>query len=336
MSARTGTHRGTHRKTGGISLVSLLIAALLSLGPAVPVTFAQDGDAIALVNGNPISKRKMVAALLEAHGIQMLQQFIVLELAKEETARLSLRVSPAEIEQEFQRALDQIAPPADEKGKPLTQAERLQALELLLQRKGVSMTEFRLGMERNAHLRKAIAQGLRIDEALLREEYARLYGEKVEVRHIQVGDIAGLHAALNRLNRGEDFAEVARTVSTNAESAGQGGLLPPFTFKDEEVAPVLREAAFALQPGETSRPVLVGRWWHILKLERRLPSGAARFEDVRDKVEESLRDRVLRREMNARITELFKKANVRILEPGLKERYEKTLRESTLIEPTGP
>ncbi len=311
---------------------TILFALLLVAGPAL----AQDGDAIAMVNGNPITRQQMVAALIEAHGVPMLQQLIVLELAKAESARLKLKITADDVDKEFQRALEKIAPPADAQGKPFTQADRLQALDMLLQRKGLTMTEFRLGMERNAHLRKVVEQSVRIDEALLREEYARVYGEKVQVRHIQLGDASGLAETLNRLARGDDFASVARALSQNADSAANGGLLPPFAFNDDDIDPGLREAAFALKPGDPpSKPVRVGRWFHILKLERRIPSGEASFEDVRDKVEQSLRDRVVSKQMNVLITELFKKANVRVLEPGLKQRYEKVLRENTLVEPTG-
>ncbi len=309
-------------------------ALAISLSVAVASVRAQDGDAIAMVNGDPISRKQMVDALLEAHGVQMLQQMIVLQLAKAESARLKLHVTTDDVEKEFQRAVDKIAPGVDANGKALTQEEKLQALDMLLQRKGLTMVEFRLGMERNAHLRKAVEQSVHIDEALLREEYARLYGERVEVRHIQIGDQAALATALNRLAAHEDFAEIARTLSQNPDSASHGGLLPPFTFTDDEMAPALREQAFKLKPGEVSPPIQVGRWFHILTLERRIPASGPKLEEVRDKVQQSLRDRIVGKQMNQLITELFKKANVRVLDNGLRLRYEKILRESTLVEPT--
>ena len=55
--------------------------------------------------------------------------------------------------------------------------------------------------------------GAAMEDPALREEFARLHGEKVEVRHIQVADVSGLHEALNQLEKGADFAQVARAVS---------------------------------------------------------------------------------------------------------------------------
>ncbi len=306
--------------------------ALAGAGPAR----AQDGDAIAIVNGKPISKRALVKVLMDGYGLQVMQQLIVLELAKEETARLRLKVTAADVETEYRRALDQIAPPAKD-GVALTEDEKRQSLEFMLQQKGVSMPEFMLGMERNAHLRKVVERDFKVDEATLREEFARTYGEKVEVRHIQVGDVAGLHQALRLLEAKTDFADVARQTSQNPESAARGGLLEPFAFNapDEQIAPALREAAFAMRPGEVSRPIKVGRWWHILKLERRIPPADAHFADVRDEVERQLRDRVIPERMNALVTELFRRAQIRVLEPELKKKFEELLRKNAEAEAAG-
>jgi len=311
--------------------------ALTCLGLLVSGAWAGDGDAIAIVNGQPISRQRLVAVLMEAHGLQVMQQLIVLELAKEETRRLKLKVTDEDVEREFQNALQRIAPESDAQGQLLSAAERQKALEMLLSQKGLTMTEFRLGMERNAHLRKVVEGRLTVTETTLREEFARLYGERVEVRHIQVADISGLHEALNQLDSGKDFAAVAQTVSQNPETAPRGGLLEPFAFNDDSLAPVLREAAFALAPGEVSKPIRVGRWWHILKLERRLPPAEVRFEDVRAEVERRLRERVVPQEMNRLISDLFQKAQIRILDSALRDKYEKLLAENRLTGPdTGP
>jgi parvulin-like peptidyl-prolyl isomerase len=314
-------------------LPGLVAGLLVTAGPLPPVR-ADDGDAVAIVNGRPISKRRMADVLMEAHGLQIMQQLIVLELAKEETRRLKLQVTDADVDREFQRTLARIAPEADVRGQTLNDAEKREALEMLLRQKGLTLTEFQIGMERNAHLRKVVERDFQVNETTLREEFARLYGEKVEVRHIQVGDVNGLHAALDQLGRGADFAEVAQAVSQNPDTAPKGGLLEPFAFNDESRAPVLREAAFSMKPGEVSKPIRVGPWWHILKLERRIPPAQVRFEDVREQVEQALRDHAVPQEMNRLITQLFQKAQIRVLDSDLKRKFEKLLKDNTLVNPT--
>jgi foldase protein PrsA len=313
---------------------ALIPLAAALLGAVVPPAPAQDGDALVIVNGRPITRRQVVDVLMESHGLPIMQQLIVLELAKEESKRLKLTVSAADVEREFQQALDKIAPRVDADGHVLSDAEKRESRNGLLQQKGLTLAEFRIGMERNAHLRKVVEQNFHVDEATLREEFARLYGERVEIRHIQIGDVNGLHEALNQLEKNTDFAEVARAVSQNAESAVNGGLLEPFAFNAEDIAPVLREAAFSMKPGEISKPIRVGRWWHIIRLERRLPASDVRFEDVRTEVEQALRGHAIPQEMNRLITALFQKADVKVLDAELKRKYERMLKENPPADPT--
>lgn len=327
MSKRTGLMCGT----GGLVAVGLVLAGLT--GP-LPAAVAADGDAVAIVNGQPITKRAMVDVLMESHGLQVMQQLVVLELAKEETKRLKLRVTSTDVDREYERALTRIAPPVGSDGKPLSAEEKEQALAYLLEEKCLSRAEFMLGMERNAHLRKIVEQDVQVSEATLREEFARLYGEKVEVRNIRIklGDINALHEAINLLDKGVDFGDVARRVSEDSDTAARGGLLEPFAFNDDSIAPVLREAAFSLSPGERTQPIQVGRWLFILQLEQRLAPAAVRFEDVRGKVEQELRDRVVPDRMNQLITELFRKAEIRVLDRALKPKFEELLKRNEVTD----
>lgn len=328
-----------HRLTTPARNIVLLVTAGLLAAVGLPLSAARaaDGDAVAIVNGQPITKRRMVEVLMEAYGLRVMQQLIVLELAKEETRRLKIGVSPADVEREFEQALARIAPLTGAQGQALGEDERRQSLDILLQQKGISLSEFRIGMERNAHLRKVVERNFRVDEATLREEFARSYGEKVELRHIQikVGDVNGLHEALNLLDKKTDFAEVARRVSQNADTAPDGGLLTPFAFNDESIAASLREAAFSLKPGEIlTAPIKVGRWWQIIKLERRIAPADVRFEEVRTEVERTLRERVTAERMNKLVTELFQKAEIRVLDRELKKKFNKLLQENRLTDPT--
>lgn len=302
-----------------------LVAGLVMV---VPVVRAGDGDAIAFVNGHPISKQRLMDVLLDAHGLQVLQQLIVLDLAKQETRRLGLRVTQGDVDREYQQALQHIAPEAGRDGTRLSEAEQQMVLDQLLTDRGLSRAEFMLGMERNAHLRKIVERDFNIDEPTLREEFARVYGEKVEVRFIQVNTIDGLHEALNLLTNDTDFAEVARRVSQDPESAQAGGRRAPFAFNDPDVAPTLREAAFALKPGERTPPIKVASNWFILQLVQRIPPQDARFEDVRDQVAAGMRERVIPERMNTLVSELFQKAEIKVLDRELKKKFEELLKKN--------
>ena len=68
---------------------------------------------------------------------------------------------------------------------------------------------------------------------------------------------------------GEDFAAVARELSTDEASAANGGELGWFT-REEMVAP-FAEAAFALEPGTISEPVETEFGWHVIQVLERDP-----------------------------------------------------------------
>jgi hypothetical protein len=68
---------------------------------------------------------------------------------------------------------------------------------------------------------------------------------------------------------GEDFATVARELSTDEASAANGGELGWFT-REEMVAP-FAEAAFALEPGAISEPVESEFGWHVIQVQERDP-----------------------------------------------------------------
>jgi foldase protein PrsA len=316
-------HSGASSSPRGTVLVAL---AMLALSTA-PATWADDGDAVALINGHPIAREELVDVLIDAHGIEVLQQLFILQVAKQETRKRGIGVTQADVDAEFQSALDRIAANAGMSAEEATDTNKREALRQVLDERGISMAEFMIGMERNAHLRKLVEKDLHITEETLREEFERRYGARVVVRHIQVlqRDSRGLNQALELLARGSDFADVARQLSKNPETAARGGEMEPFAVVDSEIPAALREAAFSLKEGGVSNPVLAGQFFHILKLERRIPADQARFEDKRAELEESIRARAIPQAMATLATELFKEAKVTVLDSKLRPKYQEFL-----------
>src|SRR5437870_9995798 len=94
-----------HLKNGCMIALSLF---LLASSNAAATAF--DGDAIAIVNGKPLPKQDMVELLIESHGLEALQQLIVLELAHDEAERRGLTVSDADVQAEVKSALELMSP----------------------------------------------------------------------------------------------------------------------------------------------------------------------------------------------------------------------------------
>lgn len=302
--------------------------SLLILGFCVDFVLAQ--GAIAIVNGRTITKKEFEEFLMESRGVSALQQMIAAELAEAEAKRRGFRVTDSDVQREFESSLERIFP-VNKSGAQMSQQERLDALKQMLKDKGMTRAEYDLAMRRNVCLRRIVEADFKIDEDTLREVFARNYGERVQVRHIQIraGNFSKLQAARDELEKGKDFEEVVAEFSENPESRGNGGLLEPFGYRDEEMPEILRQAAFSLKLNEVSKqPVQAGNMYHILKLERRIPPADVRFEDVREEVLAEVRDRNTVKLMNDKLYQLFQDANVRVLNGKLHRGYQEALQDA--------
>lgn len=70
-----------------------------------------------------------------------------------------------------------------------------------------------------------------------------------------------------RLDAGEDFADVARRMSEHRGTAGDGGDLG--CFSPGTLMPAFERAAFDLRPGEVSVPVLTSWGYHLIRLREK-------------------------------------------------------------------
>ncbi|MBX3049420.1 MAG: peptidylprolyl isomerase [Anaerolineales bacterium] len=88
--------------------------------------------------------------------------------------------------------------------------------------------------------------------------------EQVWARHILVSTLEEAEEAINRVNAGEDFGDLAIELSLDTGSASVGGDLGWFA-KEVMVEP-FGNAAFALEIGEVSEPVESQFGWHIIQV----------------------------------------------------------------------
>ncbi len=87
-----------------------------------------------------------------------------------------------------------------------------------------------------------------------------------------------------RLQKGADFAAVARELSEDAATAGSGGELPVFAGVQLE-AP-LQQVLAQMRPGEISSVVQSSSGFHIFKLFEVLPSEPLDFDKYREDVKQ--------------------------------------------------
>jgi peptidyl-prolyl cis-trans isomerase C len=106
--------------------------------------------------------------------------------------------------------------------------------------------------------------------------------EEVHARHILVETEDEAKAVKAELDKGADFAELAKKKSKDP-GASDGGDLGFFT-KDQMV-PEFSQAAFSLAPGKISDPVKSQFGWHIIKVEEKRQRKAPGFDQVKSQIE---------------------------------------------------
>lgn len=111
--------------------------------------------------------------------------------------------------------------------------------------------------------------------------------EEISASHILVEDEATANDVKRRLDDGEDFADVARELST-CPSNENGGNLGHFTRG--RMVPEFEEAAFALELDEVSKPVKTQFGYHIIKLDHRHEARKQELEEVKDQIGQNLRN----------------------------------------------
>jgi peptidyl-prolyl cis-trans isomerase C len=106
--------------------------------------------------------------------------------------------------------------------------------------------------------------------------------QEVHARHILVETEDEAKAVKAELDKGADFAELAKKKSKDP-GASDGGDLGFFT--KEQMVPEFSAVAFALEPGKISDPVKSQFGWHIIKVEEKRNRKAPEFDQVKAQIE---------------------------------------------------
>ena len=94
--------------------------------------------------------------------------------------------------------------------------------------------------------------------------------------------------ALSRLQAGEDFSELAKEISEDKTTKDNGGDLGELLFAS--LIPELRKAAKELEEGEYSEAIDTPQGTTILYLEKNIPKREQTIEEVRNTLEENIRN----------------------------------------------
>jgi peptidyl-prolyl cis-trans isomerase C len=153
----------------------------------------------------------------------------------------------------------------------------------------------------------------RVPDSALRayfEEHKAEYGKpaRVQIRQIVVAEKPKAEELRGDVEKGGDFAELARANSIGPE-ASEGGMLPPFA-KGE--LPEAFDRAFELEPGRVSPVIESPYGFHLFLVIAKLPAHEASFDEVREKIELELSEQQLADLRREWVRSLRKNAEIKV------------------------
>ena len=244
--------------------------AVMAADPSAPSPTPGGSAASTLPAGNPIVAR--------VDGVE-------LHLADVEAAQQALppQAQKLSLEQIYPMLLDRLVD-----GALITEAGRKEHLD---QDPDVQtrLKRYEDRLIQEAYLNRAIKRAETEDrlktryQEMLKQKAAQ---EEVHARHILLASEAEAKSVIAQLDKGADFAALAKQYSTDP-NAGSGGDLGYFGHDD--MVPEFADAAFSLPVGEyTKTPVKTEFGWHVIKVEDRRVGKPPSFEDAREELSQDL------------------------------------------------
>jgi peptidyl-prolyl cis-trans isomerase C len=143
--------------------------------------------------------------------------------------------------------------------------------------------------------------------------------ERVRARHIIIlvpekspakekeEALAKIKEAQKLVNKGDDFAEVARKFSQDG-AAQKGGDLG--YFSQGQMVPEFEKVAFSLKPGKVSSIVETKFGYHLIKVEDHQKAGTQGFPEAEKRLMDVLKNQKTQKELQAYVKDLTAKAKI--------------------------
>ena len=137
--------------------------------------------------------------------------------------------------------------------------------------------------------------------------------EEVQARHILVDSEDKAKEIADKIAKGGDFAALAKENSKDPGSKDDGGMLG--FFGRGQMVPQFEEAAFRLKKGEVSPPIKSQFGFHLIKLEDRREKKLPSFDEVKDKILNSM----IQKKAQDVAVALRTKAKIEYIDPEVKK-----------------
>ncbi|NUU59516.1 peptidylprolyl isomerase [Paenibacillus agri] len=271
--------------------VVLLAAATLVCGGlliwslrAMAVLEGNEGDSespdVAAAGGQEITEQQWIAELKKKHGYEVLLEIINHIVVGQEAQTLGIQVTDAEVKRELERVI--AGYPSEEQYYAQMQSE------LGLSRNDVrEETVYRLTLQAIATVGITINDS-DIDSYLEQNEDRYRPKREMQLSMIEVSTYKMAQRVMDRLEKGEDFAALAKELSINEESRLQGGNLGTVEEDDPFWPKELLSTAAGLDIGDIAGPLQTEAGYAVIRLEHKIERPVPDTEEIRSQIRQEL------------------------------------------------
>jgi parvulin-like peptidyl-prolyl isomerase len=249
--------------------------------PAAPPV-EQKMKIIAVVNNQRITREDLARECLLHHGKEVLESLTNKHLIAEHCKKRNIVVTNKEIDAEIDRMADRFGLPTD------------QWLKMLKDERAITASQYAKDIIwPTLALRKLADSRLQVSQQDLQEAYETQFGPAVQARVIVTSDLAKAQLLREQvLKNPEDFGNVAKEHSIDANSASAKGMIQP--VRRHLGDSTIEKVAFTMREGEISDIIQVQGQYLFLKCDALIAARPVPMDQVQKLLLEAIRDKKLR------------------------------------------
>lgn len=221
----------------------------------------EQSEVLAVVGNEPILKEEWIEELQRQYGSMVLERMITHAAVQKEAQALGITISEDDVEAELRRTMH---------GYESEEAYYTAMQEQL----GLSPEQISKDLHDHLQLEQVAIHGIAVSEEEI-DEYVEQHADEIDLpvsmqlSHIVAPDLETAELALQQLESGEPFEQVAAALSVDSYSAEQGGQLGWIDEDDPFLPANERLVAILMDIGTWSQPTKVPDGYAIVMLTGR-------------------------------------------------------------------